>query len=875
MRLRAIELENFRCFTKVELEFGMGLIGVRGRNGVGKTSLLEAIDFALYGQRHGLPSHRSSAGPGEDLRVYVELDIDARKVEVERTGDEAWLSVDGGPRIQGKEAVTKHVAGLLQLSRKQFDSTFYARQKEVQSFSDPTTRRASIERLLGLTQLREATRLARERAREQLVVVQTLQEEAADVDEAKRALAERREVVKRTAPLAKAARKRRDELQEQRARAWQAFETAQEHLAAVQEARAEQRLALQRHEAATQQHHSAVLASEAAQRAAGEVQRLTPRARRVAELDARVRDFETRRQAHEQYLSVREARADVQRRRAAATDRLKDLPVPAPSAEELNATLAAQRADRQSLSQGLLVATETVAELAERHREAERQAKVALRVQELEQQLAALAGAEDKEERCRSTVSRLSGELAEAGRLLEAERAHREDVRRDGPDAACVRCRRAYGDSHQAILAEFDAAIASLEQRLTALRGQSESAGVSHKHALARVRELQRLEGERDSLTSGSAGAVVPPLVQASAELADAQARQAQLRRDVEAAAARLAGLEQQAAVASKQTDARQQVSDEIGALRLEENLLTKQLERMPEDTYDAEAHAGASREHHDALEAAQRCAELRQQAEGRELAERRSAVAAVALQEATLKLEQANERLSGHESPEGQLEEAQQRVRALDDAISEAEEALLKAERRATSEDQEVKAAEAAVKRALGDRRKIQAARREQRYADVTADGLARYTAHRQLAAVPALEKETASFLARLTDGRYTDVALDDKGALEIYDDGEPRPLRRFSGGEQDLANLCLRLALSRTLAERQTADPRLIILDEVFGSQDVDRRRLLLEHLRELERVFSQVFIVSHFDDVADACDLQVEVRRKGKMSTADLVG
>lgn len=873
MRLRALELENFRCFTKVELEFGMGLIGVRGRNGVGKTSLLEAIDFALYGQRHGLPSHRSGAGPGERLRVYVELEIDAHKMEVERTSDNAWLSVDGGPRIQGREAVTKHVAGLLQLSRKQFDSTFYARQKEVQSFADPTTRRASIERLLGLTQLREATKLARERARDQLVVVQTVQEDAADMDAAKQVLAERREEVKRTAPLVRAARDRRDERQEQRAEAWEAFEAAQQQLTEVQQARAEHGLAAQRHQAAQQQHRSAAEALQAAEQAAAEIQQLAPAAAKVPELDARVREFETRRQAHEQYLSVRDARADAQRRRASATDRLQQLPAPEVSPEELTATMTDERARSQSLAQALLGATEKLAVLAEQHREAERQAKVASRLQELEQQLEAVAGAQDEEERCRTTLSSLSGEQTETAHRLQAERAHREDVRRDGPDATCVRCRRAYGDSHEVILAEFDAAITALEHRLGQLEKESEAARASHAAALARVRELQRLEGERDTLTRGSVAAA-RPLAQATKALTEGNAHHARLRRDVQAANGRLGDLEKQAAVATEQAAARQQVSDEIAALRLEQELLGKQLEGMRNEGYDEQAHAKATSEHDRVLEAAQRCAELRQRAEGRELAERRSGAAEKALQEAALKLEQADQRLSVQGSPEEQLEKAQQRLRELDDAISEAEEALLQAEWRATSEDQEVKAAEAAVKRALGDRRKIQAARREQRYADVTAEGLARYTAHRQAGAVPTLEKETASFLARLTDGRYTDVRLDDKGALEIYDDGGPRPLRRFSGGEQDLANLCLRLALSRTLAERQTADPRLIILDEVFGSQDVDRRQLLLEHLRELERVFSQVFIVSHFDDVADACDVQVEVRRKGKLSTAQLV-
>jgi exonuclease SbcC len=78
----------------------------------------------------------------------------------------------------------------------------------------------------------------------------------------------------------------------------------------------------------------------------------------------------------------------------------------------------------------------------------------------------------------------------------------------------------------------------------------------------------------------------------------------------------------------------------------------------------------------------------------------------------------------------------------------------------------------------------------------------------------------------------------------------------------------------LSRTFASQRGADPGLIILDEVFGSQDVDRRQALLEHFRQLETVFGQVFIVSHFDDVANACDTQVHVTRAGKISRAEIV-
>jgi DNA repair protein SbcC/Rad50 len=84
------------------------------------------------------------------------------------------------------------------------------------------------------------------------------------------------------------------------------------------------------------------------------------------------------------------------------------------------------------------------------------------------------------------------------------------------------------------------------------------------------------------------------------------------------------------------------------------------------------------------------------------------------------------------------------------------------------------------------------------------------------------------------------------------------------FSGGEQDVANLCLRIALSRALARQRGTEAGFIILDEVFGSQDLERRRALIEQLKDLRRDFRQVFVVSHFDDVVDECDLQIDVVR-----------
>ena len=73
----------------------------------------------------------------------------------------------------------------------------------------------------------------------------------------------------------------------------------------------------------------------------------------------------------------------------------------------------------------------------------------------------------------------------------------------------------------------------------------------------------------------------------------------------------------------------------------------------------------------------------------------------------------------------------------------------------------------------------------------------------------------------------------------------------------------------LSLSEQERVQSD----LLDEVFGSQDSERRRALLEQLHAIgESEFRQVFVVSHTDDVVQHCDLTIEITRDDNgLSTA----
>ena len=123
-----------------------------------------------------------------------------------------------------------------------------------------------------------------------------------------------------------------------------------------------------------------------------------------------------------------------------------------------------------------------------------------------------------------------------------------------------------------------------------------------------------------------------------------------------------------------------------------------------------------------------------------------------------------------------------------------------------------------------------------------------------------PELGEIAGSFLTDLTDDRYNEFELDENYEIILIGGGVPR--RVISGGEEDLANLVLRLAVSQLIAERSGQPFSLLVLDEVFGSLDEQRRTNVVELLRRLQDRFEQVIVITHIDGVRDGLDRVLEV-------------
>jgi exonuclease SbcC len=158
---------------------------------------------------------------------------------------------------------------------------------------------------------------------------------------------------------------------------------------------------------------------------------------------------------------------------------------------------------------------------------------------------------------------------------------------------------------------------------------------------------------------------------------------------------------------------------------------------------------------------------------------------------------------------------------------------------------------------------REIAATEAEARAHAVGVDVLSAYRDAQTQRAWRALEQTAGALLAEATEGRYADVRLSGNDfRLVIVDRGEEHPFDRYSGGEQD--HLCVRLAIADWIARERDVELGFVVLDEVFGSQDDDRRRGLIDQLRRLSERFHQMLVISHVAEIADQCDTVIALEQ-----------
>jgi exonuclease SbcC len=152
---------------------------------------------------------------------------------------------------------------------------------------------------------------------------------------------------------------------------------------------------------------------------------------------------------------------------------------------------------------------------------------------------------------------------------------------------------------------------------------------------------------------------------------------------------------------------------------------------------------------------------------------------------------------------------------------------------------------------------------------------------------ALPEIEDEANEILDRLSNGQmsvhfetqrqFKDKSRDDrKETLDIIisDGAGPREYELFSGGEAFRVNFAIRLALSRVLAQRAGARLQTLVIDEGFGSQDADGRQRLIEAINLVRPDFQKILVITHMEELKEAFPARILVEKTPRGSRVQVV-
>jgi exonuclease SbcC len=152
---------------------------------------------------------------------------------------------------------------------------------------------------------------------------------------------------------------------------------------------------------------------------------------------------------------------------------------------------------------------------------------------------------------------------------------------------------------------------------------------------------------------------------------------------------------------------------------------------------------------------------------------------------------------------------------------------------------------------------------------------------------ALPQIEERANDLLDRLSDGQmsirfvtqteYKDKKRDDLREtldIQISDSAGIRAYEMYSGGEAFRVNFAVRLALSEILAQRKGARLRTLVIDEGFGSQDALGRQRLIEAINLVKHDFAKILVITHLDELKDAFPTRIEVEKTDRGSVVSVI-
>ena len=911
MNLVRLHLRNFKRYRDQEVRFRDGITGILGNNGVGKTTIVDAVLFALYGvENTGLDKKhivRASAGPRERAEVRLEFSVRGEEYTIVRTlgpKTQHTAQLNQGQKLlaKGVTDIDEKIRGIFQMGPQDFMHTIFSAQKDLATLLDatPGSRKAWFRKVLGIDALKDK---GGETLRQEIVDADrraTLLEgrlQEADPEALLRQRGETDQAIGELQERVRSLEKEQDDLGIRR--------TAREGEIQAQRTREKQDLVIR----------NGILAAEA------EVARIR---QEISRLQEEISATEAHRQEF-RGLSAQEAGLPALRDRYAASTRK------ARRFQELSLQEEKEDALRENVEKDL-VRLQGEQERLERDVVLLRNlAPAVARRGEVLSQLAALSGKEGEYHALQAQVGRIEGELGVEGKRgadlrgriermkaaqerlllvagqgadaagqkadpdgviaslearrqdllgmladLRADREHAARMKAEreeqltgisarGPEGTCPTCRQSLGERYQDLVRDLQGEIREFTGTMASTTGAQETA----------EQELAGLDAVREEARSLRDTCALLGEVLAEWEVI----RERSLRLITEKES-----LDQQITALGFAPSAKQSLEHELAALECAWNqhlTASERVKALPALRQSLQERSGerekirkvlseiaGEREQlgfdpavHQRLEEELRVAERDRQrflalaAEMDRIPKLQEKAAALqasgeAVQGTLLALRRELETLAFSPKELERVTGALQQVHGEQVRIAREIQAARSELGYRKEERQRIAADLARLEKERADRDRL---REEVALLEMTREHLTGFSDHLLGVVRDQVQAETGRILSEITDGRYDTVLIDDGFDLLVHDLGGDYPVARFSGGEQDDVAIALRIALSRYIAGmHELHDSTFLIFDEIFGSQDEERRGNIFRALRTLEPHFPQIFLISHIAEV-----------------------
>ncbi|WP_348612077.1 DNA double-strand break repair ATPase Rad50 [Halobaculum rarum] len=865
-----LRLRNFKPYADTDLRLSEGVTVIHGLNGSGKSSLLEACFFALYGSKALDGTLEGVVTNGaEESEVELWFSHDGRSYhvrrELKRYGDQIQTTTctldsdDETVHRDGATDVRAFVSDLLRMDAEAFVNCAYVRQGEVNKLinATPTERQDMIDDLLqlgtleeyreragdarlGVEDVRSTTRGALESVEQQVDAkedrdlhgrLNSLKSTLSEVTEKIENYEQQREKASSTR---EEARDVLDEYEERREELTELESDIEELEATIREDEAEREQLADRiadlrdrvddAEATLEERLSAVVVDDA------DPETLDARREQLDDREDDVRE------------ELRETRSQVN----ALTNQAENL---AEKAEDAAERAAEKRTRAAELDGDAEAAAETLAEREESLAELETE-REELRA-EFDDAPVSVGEASAHRESVREDLEAVRAEIRETSNEASAVRSSVEEAEELLAEGKCPECGQPVDgsphvdglDEERDRLEELEAELAEVTERETDLEKR-----------LDRAEELVEAENRLGQIAD-TGELLEDGIEEKEAEIEQASERAVELREAAD-------DLESQA---TEKREIGERKAEEAEEARTDADALEGDLDEIKTARDRLDAVEAAREEATDAEDEIERLTEKRADIADRN-DERREFLATKRERRDELRAAFDDEQV---ESARERLENAVEYIEKVDDALADLRDRRDDLTSRIGAVENELEELEALRKRRdeLADRvAELDAIHEETRDLEAMYGDL---RAELRRANVESLERMlNETFELVYGNDAYSHIELDGEYELTVYQkDGEPLDPEQLSGGERALFNLSLRCAIYRLLAEgiEGAAPTPPLILDEptVFlDSGHVSRLADLIDEMRGFG--VRQILIVSHDDELVGAADELVRVEK-----------